>query len=42
MLGNPYSTKGAENVTDRQSSAKLAVTIMKADDFCAQTWHWPA
>ncbi len=36
---NPYSTKAAENVTGRQSNAKLAVTTMAVVDIKLKQWH---
>ncbi|MGN6710756.1 hypothetical protein SAMN02745136_00641 [Anaerocolumna jejuensis DSM 15929] len=36
---NPYSTKAAENVTGRQSNAKLAVTIMAVLAIKLKQWH---
>ncbi len=35
---NPYSTKAAENVTGRQSNAKLAVTKLAVLDIKLKQW----
>ncbi len=37
---NPYSTKAAENVTGRQSNAKLAVTNMAMLANELKQWHY--
>ncbi|MGN6711109.1 hypothetical protein [Anaerocolumna jejuensis] len=36
---NPYSTKAAENVTGRQTSAKLAVTDLAMSVIKLKQWH---
>ncbi|SHK76891.1 hypothetical protein SAMN02745136_03296 [Anaerocolumna jejuensis DSM 15929] len=36
---NPYSTKAAENVTGRQNSAKLAVTIVAVGVIKLKQWR---
>ena len=36
---NPYDTKAAENVTDRQSNAKLAVTNRAMLVIKLKQWH---
>ncbi len=36
---NPYSTKAAENVTGRQTNAKLAVTTMAVLVIKLKQWH---